>query len=167
MLLAPIIYAPAQCFAKLSLLFFYLRITPQLWFLRISKALICIVVSYTIAITLSNLFACQPIQAAWDGSIADKQCINTSALYITTAALNIATDITMLVLPIPVVIPLQMSRRQKAEVVVIFVLGSLWVCSSTSSVHPRAVPDRQLSACLVWPGTLLVTDNQSYRGRKK
>lgn len=125
MVLAPIVYTPATCLAKLSLLFFYLRITPQLWFLRTTKMLMWIIVAYTVGITLSNLFACRPIQAAWDGSIVDRQCINTGALYIATAALNITTDITMLILPIPVVMPLQMSKRQKAEVVGIFALGSL------------------------------------------
>lgn len=125
MVLAPIVYAPATCLAKLSLLFFYLRITPQLWFLRTTKVLIWIVVMYSVGITLSNLLACRPIQASWDPSITDKTCINTSALYIATAALNIATDIMMLVLPIPVVVPLQMSKRQKTEIVGIFTLGSL------------------------------------------
>lgn len=123
--MAPIIYAPATCLARLSLLFFYLKITPQLWFLRTTKILIWVVTAYTIAITLSNLFACRPIRAAWDINIVDKQCINRSALYIVTAVLNITTDITMLVLPIPVVMPLQMSKRQKVEVLGIFALGSL------------------------------------------
>lgn len=125
MVLAPVVYAPATCLAKLSLLFFYLRITPQLWFLRATKVLIGVVLVYTVSIALSNLLACRPVRAAWDGSITDKTCINRSALYIATAALNIATDMTMLVLPIPVVVPLQMSSRQKVEIVGIFMLGSL------------------------------------------
>lgn len=125
MVLAPVVYAPATCLAKLSLLFFYLRITPQLWFLRATKVLIGVVLVYTVSIALSNFLACRPVRAAWDASITDKTCINRSALYIATAALNIATDMTMLVLPIPVVVPLQMSSRQKVEIVGIFMLGSL------------------------------------------
>lgn len=125
MIVAPIVYTPATCLAKLSLLFFYLKLTPQVWFLRTAKVLMLIIVGYTLGITLSNIFACRPIQAAWDRSIVDKQCINTNALYIATAILNTITDVTMLIIPIPVIMPLQMSRRQKMEVVGIFVLGSL------------------------------------------
>lgn len=125
MVVAPTLYGPATCFAKLTLLIFYLKISPQVWFLRITKVVIWVVVGYSIGITLSNVFACHPIQLSWAPYRPASNCINADALYIATAGLGIATDITMLVLPIPVILPLQMSMRRKVEVLVVFMLGSL------------------------------------------
>lgn len=42
-----------------------------------------------------------------------------------TAVLNMATDILLLVLPIPMVVKLQMPRVQKAGLICIFGVGSL------------------------------------------
>lgn len=122
---APILYAPGTCFTKLSLLLFYLRISPATWFRWTTKALILVVAGYSTGITLSYIFACSPIEATWDVAITQKTCIHLPALYIVTAVLGVATDIVLLVLPLSVVLDLQMSTRRKVELVFIFGIGSL------------------------------------------
>lgn len=83
------------------------------------------VVSYTIGIFFSLIFACKPIEKSWDVTITTGSCINRPALYITTAVLGVATDVVLLVLPVPMVLKLQMPVLQKAGLLLMFAVGSL------------------------------------------
>ncbi|ORY68845.1 uncharacterized protein BCR38DRAFT_424486 [Pseudomassariella vexata] len=129
-LVAPVIYAPCSGFAKLTLLLFYRRISPQTWFQWSITTMICIVVGYTIVIFFSLIFACNPIAKNWDITITEGYCINRAALYIVTAVLGILTDVILLVLPIPMVLGLQMPNLQKAGLLLMFTIGSLTVVTS-------------------------------------
>lgn len=51
------------------------------------------------------------------------------AFLVSTAVLNLVTDISILVLPISVVWRLQIRKEQKVAISGIFLLGSLWVSS--------------------------------------
>lgn len=84
-----------------------------------------VVVSYTIGIFFSLIFACKPIEKSWDVTITTGSCINRPALYITTAVLGVATDVVLLVLPVPMVLKLQMPVLQKAGLLLMFAVGSL------------------------------------------
>lgn len=78
-----------------------------------------IVAGYTLATTLAVAGGCNPVNT-------DKTpCINDLALW--QAILNIATDILMLMLPIPLLWSLQLPILQKIGVALIFMLGSACV----------------------------------------
>ena len=123
--IAASIYILAGSFAKLSLLTFYLRLSPERWFRLANWVTIFIIVGYTIGIFLSLIFACNPIAKSWDPSITEGTCINSASLFIATAVANIATDIILFVLPIPMVIKLQIPLLQKIGLAFIFTIGSL------------------------------------------
>lgn len=62
----------------------------------------------------------------WDARITSGTCINRAAIYTATAAVNIATDLALLTLPIPMIVDLRMPKVQKVGLIAIFVVGSLY-----------------------------------------
>ncbi|RYN39484.1 hypothetical protein AA0114_g11267 [Alternaria tenuissima] len=124
---ASIIYCPFLASAKLSLLFFYLRLSHIQWFRLCVYASMFVVVGYNIALVFPLIFACTPFRRNWDVTITEGSCIDRTPLYMATAVLNMATDILLLILPIPMVVKLQMPRAQKAGLICIFGVGSLLI----------------------------------------
>ena len=55
-----------------------------------------------------------------------KKCINYEAVLTVFSTLNIATDVAILCLPLPLVWKLQISRRQRFQIIGIFLLGGLY-----------------------------------------
>ncbi|CAN9245055.1 unnamed protein product [Alternaria alternata] len=127
---ASIIYCPFLASAKLSLLFFYLRLSHIQWFRLCVYASMFLVVGYNIALVFPLIFACTPFRRNWDVTITEGSCIDRTPLYMATAVLNMATDILLLILPIPMVVKLQMPRAQKAGLICIFGVGSLTCITS-------------------------------------
>jgi hypothetical protein len=122
---ASIIYCPFLASEKLSLLFFYLRLSCLRWFRLCVYASMFLVVGYNIALVFPLMFACTPIKRNWDITITEGSCIDRTLLYMASAVLNILNDLLLLVLPIPMVVKLQMPRAQKAGLICILGVGSL------------------------------------------
>lgn len=123
---ASVLYAPAQGFAKFSLLLFYRRLAPFKWFQVAIYIVMFVVFAYTLGIMFSLIFPCRPIVSNWDVTVTGK-CISKTGIYIATAVINIATDIALLVLPIPVLARLQMPLLEKAALIAMFSIGSMYV----------------------------------------
>ncbi|KAM5357166.1 hypothetical protein ACJZ2D_016548 [Fusarium nematophilum] len=68
-----------------------------------------------------------PVEMAWDITITHGSCIDRMAYFIATLALNVATDLFMLALPIPMLWKVKMPKRQKLGLIGIFMTGS-FVC---------------------------------------
>ncbi|KAF1928847.1 uncharacterized protein M421DRAFT_420080 [Didymella exigua CBS 183.55] len=119
-----ILYCPFLAAAKFSLLFFYLRLSHLRWFRIAVYTSMFLVVGYNIALVFPLIFTCTPVMKNFDIFITDGSCLNRTPLYMATAVLNMATDIMLLLLPIPMIIKLQMSRVQKAGLICIFGVGS-------------------------------------------
>ena len=69
--------------------------------------------------------ACRPFEYNWNKSIPGGQCINQSLYYIIGSAFNVATDVAILFLPLPVIWRLQLKLSQKLQLSGVFLLGSL------------------------------------------
>ncbi|SCO55032.1 uncharacterized protein FFNC_15717 [Fusarium fujikuroi] len=123
------IYMLCNGFTKLSLLTFYLHISPEKLFRIAVWISIGIVSLYTLGITLAMLLVCNPPRKAFDFKVGG-QCIDAAVLYIATAVSNIATDVILFILPIPMIYNLQIPRKQKAVVVVVFGIASMTIFSS-------------------------------------
>ena len=128
MLAASVIYVPALAFAKLALLMLYYRLlqaTHPLYVYTI-YAVGFVIAGYSIALPLALIFGCSPIQKSWDITIAGS-CINTSGVYLATAITNTISDVTLILLPIPIVWGLRLSVIQKVGVLCMFGVGFLYV----------------------------------------
>jgi hypothetical protein len=123
--LLPILYNAVQCGAKMALLLVYRQLAPQSWFRITVWSTGFVVVGSSIAISFVTIFPCRPTRAAWDMTITDAECIDRNAVYKATAALGAITDAMVLAVPIPVVLPLQISTRQKIGLICFFGVGGV------------------------------------------
>ncbi|KAM5344366.1 hypothetical protein ACJ41O_012903 [Fusarium nematophilum] len=124
-------YIPTTILSKLTLCFFYFRLSPSLWYQYSVYFTAFVCTSSLVGIWFSVLFACKPIAAGWDVRLSvDATCINRPPIYITQAAFGCVTDLMLLLLPIPTIVGLQMSTRQKFGLVGLFAIGSITLITS-------------------------------------
>jgi hypothetical protein len=120
-----ILFLALMMFAKIALCLFYRKLSDARWFQISLWTTIIVTVSYSVAFILAIIFACNPIEKNWNITITDGECINKGALYLAHTAMNAATDLVTLVLPIPVILQLKLPSLQKVGVLLMFVVGSL------------------------------------------
>ena len=126
------IYVPAVGLSKVAILIFYLRLNPARKFRIAVYTLLFIVWGWMTAIVLATIFQCQPINKLWQ-PLVPGQCDITGRLFLSNSILNVITDFFVLLIPIPMVIRLQVSTRQKWVVLGLFTVGSL--CVLLASEH--------------------------------
>ncbi|KAH6883257.1 hypothetical protein BKA58DRAFT_435004 [Alternaria rosae] len=143
-----LLYSPALAFAKLSFLCLYLNLSPARGFRAGVYFTIFVVVGSCVGIVVSLLAACRPFAKNIDVTVTEGQCLNKAALYIATGVLNIITDIMVIILPIPMVLRLQMSKERKIMVIGIFSAGS--VTCVTSAVRVALLPPMLTSKDASW-----------------
>lgn len=80
---------------------------------------------YSLIYVFLNIFPCQPVAAAWDLNVEQSKCIDAWKAYYALSILNIFMDVATLVLPVPVVLGLNISTRQKVSLVLLFATGIL------------------------------------------
>jgi hypothetical protein len=119
-----IVYYLSLGLTKSSIVFQYRRVFPLKNVQRACWIVLAIVISYTIWTVLGSIFACIPTRAFWTKEPGAK-CINQTVMWFTNAAINIATDFIIILLPMPVIKSLQLARRQKLALYVIFAIGGM------------------------------------------
>ncbi|OCK81388.1 hypothetical protein K432DRAFT_351109 [Lepidopterella palustris CBS 459.81] len=118
-------YLSSLALTKISILLFYLRIFPDRAFRRAVYITMAFCVGYILAFIPLTIFQCRPINLAWtrwDGEHSGT-CVNLNAEGWTSAAFNIALDVTTIVLPLRQLSTLKMSRRKKVGIMFMFMLG--------------------------------------------
>ncbi|KAK3307230.1 uncharacterized protein B0T15DRAFT_382826, partial [Chaetomium strumarium] len=119
-------YILALALTKVSVCLLYLTIFTFEWARRACYAILVIVVTANIWATATTFTYCIPLEAAWNPNVVASFCQPQAAWWVNTG-LTLATDIIIVILPIPIVLPLKLPRRQKLIVVGIFAVGFL-VC---------------------------------------
>ncbi|KAL9134550.1 MAG: hypothetical protein Q9175_004263 [Cornicularia normoerica] len=118
---------------KTSILLFYLRLFgARLWFRNVLYLTEAIVLSWCMATVFPAVFHCKPIHIAWsiDPSEMMEHCNNINAYLIATSVINVILDFWILALPLSIVWTLQMSRKSKASLSGIFLLGA-FICGAS------------------------------------
>ena len=84
------------------------------------------IVSGTVFILVS-IFQCLPVKAAWIGwdRTVQARCVSAHSVGWANGPINIILDVIILVLPLPGLMKLSMSKERKIHIVLIFGLGSL------------------------------------------
>ena len=90
------------------------------------------VVTLYITTILATLFQCTPFHYGWDRFYGKGRghCVNLKAQSISTAVLSTLSDVSLLILPIPILWGLQMPWKRKLGLSCIFLLGGLYAHSS-------------------------------------
>jgi hypothetical protein len=138
-----ITYIIGLCFAKLSILFFYRAIASRTTFRRVIWATIVFVSLSTIAITIGSIFQCQrPSDAFSVAQFASQfknpgqpkirrgKCFNPTLLWVFSAAINLFTDVVILLVPIPTLLSLRVPISKRLALVGIFSVGIMAIVAS-------------------------------------
>jgi hypothetical protein len=128
--LAQISYKASINLTKCCILLLYLHIFQQIrWFKWACWVLIFVIGAYCVASVIATVFQCSPLARAFDKSIPGS-CIDNSQFWYANAGFSIATDIVILLLPMPLVYGLQIPVGQKVALAGVFCLGIFVVITS-------------------------------------
>ncbi|MCJ1373573.1 hypothetical protein MMC20_004801 [Loxospora ochrophaea] len=121
---AQILYTLSIFATKESILLLYHRIfVSNKGFFRIALyTVIGIVASYYTASFVATIFECNPVQGSWMKQLHPK-CINTNSFFFANAGFNIASDVMIMVLPIPILNTLQITKKQRVGLFLVFFVG--------------------------------------------
>ena len=111
---------------KTSILIFYLSLSKnQQIFKWASWATLAVVNIAGLALTFLNIFQCTPVGAVFQQVVpADAVCTNIVSLYLSSAPVNIITDLVMLFLPMPILTGIRLPRKQKIILIITFSFGA-------------------------------------------
>jgi len=128
--IAEFVYLVLAGTIKLSVLLFYRRVfapsRPTLHF--IDGGIIFVLVTYT-AFLLATIFECTPIRKGWDASTPG-HCYRPKILPYFSGAMNVVTDLYVLIVPVPALLRLQMDFKRKLRVMAVFSLG-VFACATS------------------------------------
>jgi hypothetical protein len=68
---------------------------------------------------------CQPVAFNWDPTISGGKCGDTAVAYISMHVSNVIIDMTIALLPVPVLWGLKMNTGKRMAIIFMFALGSL------------------------------------------
>ena len=111
---------------KTSILLFYLALAKnEKVFKWASIGTLVIVNVAGVALTFVNAFQCHPVWAEFQLELPSYTvCTDLVTLYLSSAPVNICTDLLILVLPIPVLTNMRLPRKQKIILIVTFSFGA-------------------------------------------
>ncbi|KAL4750645.1 hypothetical protein BDW72DRAFT_203775 [Aspergillus terricola var. indicus] len=113
-------------FAKLSILFFYLRIFTTDSFKRIAYTMIFLCSAYGVGSVVASILDCMPPSYFWtrfDG-VSTGYCVSQTAFKV-IPPVNIALDVVVMVLPLPLLARLNLPLQKKIRVLSMFLVGVL------------------------------------------
>lgn len=126
MFVANIFYAAAIAFTKLSILASYLQIFAPRGLLKIMLyATGCVTIGLGVASVPATIFECIPVVGAWTLMGNEARCYTFVDFLYASTAINVTTDLILCIAPIPLFWRLQLPRRQKIMISVLFFLGGL------------------------------------------
>jgi hypothetical protein len=126
-----ILFALAVTFTKLSIIVSYLRIFPYQGFRRLMYGTGALTIALFITSIFVTVFKCLPVAASWDFAIKSPKCIRLSHYLYASTGVNILTDLTLCLSPIPYFYKMQLPKRQKTIVSVLFGIGGLALVASS------------------------------------
>ncbi|AEO59411.1 hypothetical protein MYCTH_2030430, partial [Thermothelomyces thermophilus ATCC 42464] len=118
-------YIPAIILTKITVLCFFMHVFPSRKFHMFCWGTIIHCVLFMVSTVIAAILACVPVEyawSAWTGS-GEGVCFDNNAFWWAHSAINIATDLWILALPIPQLLRLQMGRKKKIYLVLMFSVG--------------------------------------------
>ena len=117
-----VLYNPALMATKTAILILYRRMAAAHPFLRYASIATGVIVNLAgLVLTLISVFQCRPVRAGYED--IDGECVDVVSLYLSSAPINILTDLAILLLPLPILTRLRMEFKQKCALVATFVVG--------------------------------------------
>lgn len=121
-----ILYNPILALVKISVLVFLHRLFAQIRGVKICiLALAAVTALHMIAVAGAIIFQCTPISFNWNPELEGGTCVDQPALYVSTAAFTILTDVLVLLLPAYIFQGLSIPKKTKIALLFVFLLGAL------------------------------------------
>jgi hypothetical protein len=137
-------YIIALGFVKLSILFFYRAIASHRTFRRYVNATIVFVCMYTFGAAMASAFQCETPSNSWAtaGYLAQfdrdpktkrpkAKCYDPIKLWVFSAAINLLTDVIIMLLPIPALLSLRVPMSKRLALIGIFSIGIMAIIASS------------------------------------
>lgn len=121
-----VLYNATLMMIKLTFLIQYYRVLGVYKMKRVIWMTGVVIMMWAFSQLLVVIFSCTPVQKFWQAEL-EGQCMPNLPFWYINAAGNIATDLAILVLPLPVLAKLKLRRQQKYILLGIFCLGFLYV----------------------------------------
>ncbi|KAI9150321.1 LOW QUALITY PROTEIN: Satratoxin biosynthesis SC0 cluster protein [Paramyrothecium foliicola] len=128
------LYNASLSMCKLSIALQYYRVFRTATMQKIIKAIIVLLVIYSMWSILGTVLTCVPVSKWWTPTKEGK-CFDRNIINYVNAGINIFTDLIMLAIPIPLLHKLQISRKQKFILVGVFACGGLACIMSIIRIH--------------------------------
>ncbi|EPS41019.1 hypothetical protein H072_5084 [Dactylellina haptotyla CBS 200.50] len=159
-LLGILFYLASVVLTKVSIILRYRRMFPPevTQIRRISQVILCGFFALFVVSLVLMVNTCRPVPSLWRPEVPGK-CINVKLLYICNISGNFICDFAIYLLPIPYLWKLNLPKRQKLNLVVIFGLGFSVCCVAlvelglSIKIHDEGVFDWTWKGPALWSCT--------------
>lgn len=123
-----VLYTPASTSIKFSILLLYRRIFPSKKLKIVLQCIAGFLVIFALTQMLSVIFQCTPVAALWNPTAhPGATCDSYTPALILFGAVNAATDVIILCLPMPLLWRLHVTKTRRNQLMGMFLLGGLYV----------------------------------------
>ncbi|ROT36448.1 hypothetical protein SODALDRAFT_335548 [Sodiomyces alkalinus F11] len=118
-------YIPAINLTKVAILLFFIRVFPDQKFQWICWGSIVHCILFMVSTFIAAVLACIPVEYAWSAwsGTGEGICYDNNAFWWAVSAINIATDLWILALPIRQLLSLQLGTKKKIYLILMFSVG--------------------------------------------
>ena len=127
-----VVYNVAVCLTKISIVLQYRRIFFQSFLRHVTLGFLVLLSAWAVTLSVMLPLVCTPVESFWNRAVPGR-CMNFKTVWYVMAGVNVVTDFALFIMPIPVISSLQLPRRQKLMLVVVFGLGVLYVLPSLNN----------------------------------
>lgn len=114
------LWAVSLSLSKVSILLLYCRLFRGSYVVLTARLLVVVIVAWAVATVLSGLFICKSVSPGW----TPDQCGEQVTLYFSiTGAINMGTDVMVLILPLLHIYRLRLPKTTKLGLAVVMNLG--------------------------------------------
>lgn len=134
------LYALVQLTIQISILALYARVFPTRWIrIAVWVGIVTFIIQDVIYIGMI-IFRCSPMDAIWDVRVTGR-CLDLNRIGLSGAILHIVEHFILLVLPLYELWKLNLSRRKKIQLCLVFTLGSFSCITSVIRLKYVAIFD--------------------------
>ncbi|KAH8722614.1 hypothetical protein GQ44DRAFT_774872 [Phaeosphaeriaceae sp. PMI808] len=131
-IVAWLLQAWGNTFVRLSILDFFATVFRIKRFRTLVYVFEGLTVAYLVGCTITFFAICRPLRYNWEiGPKTMQHCGNLNLKFLLSSIFNLLLDISILVLPMPMLWTLQLNARKKIALTVVFGLG-IFVCFATA-----------------------------------
>ncbi|KAL3457329.1 hypothetical protein BJX64DRAFT_293204 [Aspergillus heterothallicus] len=118
-------YIPAIILTKVAIVCFFMQVFPGPKFRMLCYGTIVWCFLFMISTTITAILACVPVEKMWTNWMGNAEgvCYDNNAFWWAHSAVNIATDLWVIGLPIPMLLNLQLKLKKKIYLVLMFSVG--------------------------------------------